>query len=221
MNGLDTPSLEQARRDRRARERFVEERLPALRAVAARYGGLNVPFDDLLQEGCIGLLEAVETFDSSRGVDFETYSRLQVRRAIRNALESPLEVLSDVSAVDPAGDAAANDDSSELAAAVSTLPERQREVVVRRFGLGCPPEDLGDVAASLHVSRQRARVIEQDALCALRDRLDPPRATEGEEPCTGTSSSRTDRSTGRHERSQRRSRRPSGRTGPTRTPSLR
>jgi len=258
----------------------------AVRAIAARYRGLNVPFDDLMQEGCIGLLEAIETFDSSRGVDFETYSRFQVRCAIRNALtqtsrlvrlpkrvverrrtidrtearlaaagghapspveiagalglpldvivetratpvgwtslEPPLDqVLSDVSAVDPARDAAARDDVSQVAAAVNTLPERQREVVVRRFGLGCPAEDLGDVAASLHVSRQRARAIEQAALCALRDRLDPPGATEGEEPCIGTSSSPTARSTGRHERSQRRSRRPSGRAAPTHTPSLR
>src|SRR5690348_2190853 len=86
MNGYEPTSLEHARRDRRARERFVEEHLPAVRAVAAHYGGLNVPIDDLVQEGCIGLLDAIRTFDPSRGVDFESFARFHVRCAIRDAL---------------------------------------------------------------------------------------------------------------------------------------
>ena len=282
----DVTALVAARHDRRARERFVEERLPAVRAVAARYCGLNVPFDDLVQEGCIGLLDAIRTFDPSRGVDFETFSRFQVRCAIRDALtqtsrlvrlpkrvveqrraidrteaelraeaghepsaleiasvlklpldfvmemrtaptgwtplEPPLDqVLSDVAAVDPAGDAARREQLWRLDAAVNRLPERQRELIVRRFGLGRPPEDLIDVAASLHVSRQRARAIEQAALCALRDKLDSPHPMEGEEPGNEAFSSPTDRSTERRGRLQRRSQTHSARTASVRTPSLR
>ena len=64
--------------------------------------------------------------------------------------------------------------------AVATLPARQREIVSRHFGLGRDAELIADVAAALHVSQQRARAIEQDALYALRDRLQPsvtPRPT--------------------------------------------
>jgi RNA polymerase primary sigma factor len=42
--------------------------------------------DDLVQEGAVGLLRALEHYDPSLGVDFETYARFRVRRAIRNAL---------------------------------------------------------------------------------------------------------------------------------------
>lgn len=277
-------ALEAARHDRRARERFVEEHLPTVRAIAARYRGLNVPFDDLVQEGCIGLLAAIEAFDPARGVDFETFSRFQIRCAIRDALtqasrlvrlpkrvverrraidrmeaalaaagghvpsaleiageldlpldvivetraapsawmplEAPLDqVLPDVSAVDPARDAARHDEITRLDAALETLPERQREVLVRRFGLGCPTEDLSEVATSLHVSRQRARAIEQAALYALRDRLELARPTEGGRPCTRTFSSPTGPSTDQPVRSPRRSPRHSEQRASTRVPS--
>ena len=58
-------------------------------------------------------------------------------------------------------------------AAVKQLPARQREVVKRHFGFGCEAEQIADVAASLHVSQQRARAIERDALYRLRDGLEP------------------------------------------------
>jgi RNA polymerase sigma factor (sigma-70 family) len=284
MNANDVTALVAARHDRHARERFVRRHLPAVRAIAAHYRGLNIPFEDLVQEGCIGLLDAIETFDPARGVDFETYSRFQVRCAIRDALtqgsrlvrlpkrvverrraidraeaelaaagdhvpsafeianelglpldvvvetrgapsawtplEGPLdEVLADGSAVDPARDAARNDELSQLDAALAALPERQREVVVRRFGLGCPTQDLSEVATSLHVSRQRARAIEQAALYALRDRLQPPRPNEGGRPCHRTFSLLTDPSTELPGKSRKRSPRHSERRASVRTPS--
>jgi RNA polymerase sigma factor (sigma-70 family) len=57
--------------------------------------------------------------------------------------------------------------------AVDTLPERQRVVVSRHFGFGCEPQEISEVAAALHVSQQRVRTIERDALYALRDELEP------------------------------------------------
>jgi RNA polymerase sigma factor (sigma-70 family) len=60
------------RGDRRARARLVSCHLALVRAVASHYRGLGVPFDDLVQEGSLGLLEA--------------FARFRVRRAVRNAL---------------------------------------------------------------------------------------------------------------------------------------
>jgi RNA polymerase sigma factor (sigma-70 family) len=57
-----------------------------LRATAARYSGLGLPLDDLMQEGAIGLLAAIDSFDASRGATFETFARTQMRHAITDAL---------------------------------------------------------------------------------------------------------------------------------------
>jgi RNA polymerase primary sigma factor len=64
----------------------VAAHLELVRAAASRYRGLGMPFDDLVQEGLLGLLDAVDRYDPSRGVAFETFARFRVRRAIRNAL---------------------------------------------------------------------------------------------------------------------------------------
>src|SRR5438067_8383017 len=83
----DAGLLEHARHgDVRARERVVVQHLPNVRAIAWRYRNLGMPVDDLVQEGSIGLLDAIEHFDDSRGSDFERYARFRIRRAIRNAL---------------------------------------------------------------------------------------------------------------------------------------
>src|SRR5207249_1152228 len=75
-----------ARGDRRARERLVERYLPLVKRLAWRYRGLGVPVDDLVQEGSVGLLEAIDRFDPARGNEFAAYARLRARRAILNAL---------------------------------------------------------------------------------------------------------------------------------------
>jgi RNA polymerase primary sigma factor len=83
----DATVLEAARRgDSRAREQLVAKHLGLIRSVAAHYRNLGLPFDDLVQEGSVGLLEAIDLYDPARGADFETYARFRARRAIRNAL---------------------------------------------------------------------------------------------------------------------------------------
>jgi RNA polymerase primary sigma factor len=79
--------LRAARRgDYGARERLVTVHLRLVRQIAAHYSGLGLPYDDLVQEGSIGLLEAIERFDARRQPSFEAFARFRVRRAIRNAL---------------------------------------------------------------------------------------------------------------------------------------
>jgi RNA polymerase primary sigma factor len=232
--------------DRRARAQLVENHLHDIRSVAFHYRSLGLPFDDLVQEGSLGLLEAIELYDPERGTDFETYARFRARRAIRNALTeksrlirlpkqvverrraieraeaqlaaieghspsthevaaalglpdsavfetrdlsgvpisldqsllpdgSPLEtIVADGAAVDPAVEAVEHEQAELVDAAVAALPERQRDVVSRHFGLGRTPQEISDVAAALHLSQQRTRAIERDALFALRNRLEAP-----------------------------------------------
>jgi RNA polymerase primary sigma factor len=72
--------------DRGAREQLVTSSFGVVRSVASRYRDLGLPFDDVVQEGALGLLDAIDHYDPDRGVCFETYARFRIRRAIRSAL---------------------------------------------------------------------------------------------------------------------------------------
>jgi len=74
------------RGDPHSRELLVASHLGLVRSVASRYRDLGLPFDDLVQEGSLGLLDAIDHYDRRRGSPFESYARFRVRRAIRNAL---------------------------------------------------------------------------------------------------------------------------------------
>jgi RNA polymerase primary sigma factor len=71
--------------DRRAALRLVESNLRLVVAIARRYASCGVPFLDLVQEGNIGLLHAVEGFDPARGCRFSTYAYWCIRHAVRQA----------------------------------------------------------------------------------------------------------------------------------------
>jgi RNA polymerase primary sigma factor len=72
--------------DAKARTRLVEKNLRLVVSVAKRYRGYGVPFEDLIQEGNIGLMKAVEKFDPDRGWRFATYATWWVRQAIGRAV---------------------------------------------------------------------------------------------------------------------------------------
>jgi RNA polymerase primary sigma factor len=65
---------------------MIEANQGLVRSVARRYRGLGVPFEDLVQEGNIGLMRAVEKFDRSRGLKFSTYAVWWIRSAMVQAL---------------------------------------------------------------------------------------------------------------------------------------
>ena len=79
--------------DRTARDHLLELELPLVHRVAARYRGIGLPYDDLTQEGALGLLDAIEHYDPARGLDFEAYARFRIHRAIRNALTERARLL--------------------------------------------------------------------------------------------------------------------------------
>jgi DNA-directed RNA polymerase sigma subunit (sigma70/sigma32) len=70
----------------RARNHLLEANLRLVVAVANRFAGRGVPLHDLIHEGNLGLIQAVEKFDYTRGYSFSTYATWWVRQAITRAL---------------------------------------------------------------------------------------------------------------------------------------
>lgn len=70
----------------RSRERLALANLKLVRSIAARYYYRGMAMDDLIQEGHIGLLKAVEKFDWRRGFKFSTYATWWIRQAITRAI---------------------------------------------------------------------------------------------------------------------------------------
>src|SRR5829696_3194695 len=72
--------------DRKARERLIEKNLRLVVSVAKRYRGMGLSFGDLIQEGNIGLMKAVDKYDPERGWRFSTYATWWVRQAVGRAV---------------------------------------------------------------------------------------------------------------------------------------
>jgi RNA polymerase primary sigma factor len=228
------------RGDLAAKQRMIECNLRLVHWLARGYRGRGAPYEDLVQEGTIGLARAVEKWDHRRGLRFSTYAAWWVRRslvdavgdgrtiripssasdrlaAIRRAereleqlapgsasteaiaertgfsvrrvrvlreaasvtasLDQPVgedgsalgELIADGEAVDPWRYTDERDTQRQLWSMVGTLPERHREVVLRRFGLrGEEPETHAEIGARLGVGEERSRQLEREALHRLR-----------------------------------------------------
>jgi RNA polymerase primary sigma factor len=72
--------------DEAAREHMIRANLRLVVKIAREYDGLGLPLLDLINEGNIGLMKAVEKFDPAKGAKFSTYSSWWIKQAVRRAL---------------------------------------------------------------------------------------------------------------------------------------
>ena len=232
--------------DDSARRRMIESNLRLVVKISRRYINRGLAFLDLIEEGNLGLIRAVEKFDAERGFRFSTYAtwwiRQTIERAIMNqtrtirlpvhilkeinvyhraakaltqqldheptaeeiaervdapiadvkrmlglderisSMDAPLdsdpdrtllEAIPDGKAADPADILQNQKVNQYIGEWLDCLPEKQREVVERRFGLaGRDVSTLEQVGMDVGVTRERVRQIQVEALGKLRTLLE-------------------------------------------------
>lgn len=81
------------RGDRAARDQLIEANLPLVVSIARRYEGHGLPLDDLVGEGCVGLVMAAERYDPMMGTRFGTYATFWIKKEVRLAIRSKVPMV--------------------------------------------------------------------------------------------------------------------------------
>jgi RNA polymerase primary sigma factor/RNA polymerase nonessential primary-like sigma factor len=79
--------------DHEARQRMIESNLRLVVAIGKRYINRGLPFGDIIEEGNLGLMRAVEKFDYTRGFKFSTYASWWIKQAVERALMNQLRLI--------------------------------------------------------------------------------------------------------------------------------
>jgi len=155
--------------------------------LASRHLGGGRRLDDLVSDGTVSLMQAIERFDVSRGVRFSTYASWAIRKNFAKSIPREFhhrrnEMTGNQEMIDETGDSRVTTHPerdlrevlrSTVASLLLELGPREREVIVARFGLGREEETLEQIGQRFQVSRERVRQIQAQALRKLATLVEP------------------------------------------------
>lgn len=79
--------------DEEAQARLVESNLRLVVSIARRYVRPGIPLEDLVQEGALGIIKAIQHFDTSRGLRFSTYAVHWIRQSVGRAADAQINMI--------------------------------------------------------------------------------------------------------------------------------
>ena len=136
--------------DTAARESYIEGNLRLVLSVIKRFSSSAENVDDLFQIGCIGLIKAIDNFDSTLGVKFSTYAVPMIIGEIRRYLRDN------------------NSIRLSLSEAMKRLNDRERHIISLRFFEGKTQTEVADM---IGISQAQVSRLEKNALKAMRGYL--------------------------------------------------
>lgn len=163
---------------------LIRSNLRLVVSIAKKHMKPNVSFFEMVSDGNMSLLRAIEKFDYTRGFKFSTYASWAIMKNYARSIPAEYtqldrfrtgadEVFSQSSdhRSDGLADEIINHKQHEaLMSILAQLPHRERDIIVARYGLseGAGPQTLEQVGAKLGVTKERVRQIEARALERLR-----------------------------------------------------